>query len=313
MERLQKVLARAGVASRREAEQWILDGRVQVNGRTVTKLGTKVDPEADRVTVDGLRVGGEEPKLHFMLHKPRGYITALSDPRGRPHVGQLLPRVKARVYPVGRLDYDAEGLLLLTNDGELAHRLMHPRHRVPKTYLVKVRGIPEERDLERLRRGVRLEDGRTLPCEVAVAGSTGQHAWLEVTVYEGRYHLLKRMGLAVGHPVSKLKRVSFAGLRLGTLKPGACRPLTPGEVAQLKKAATRATAPPTTQPAAPQRSQPARSRAQLATPTIQRPRAPTASKSSVPTGSRSSPSGPFPSSSVDRQEKRRLSGDRGIG
>lgn len=207
-----------------------------VNNRTITALGTKVDPECDLVKVDGKPLRLNAPLTYILLNKPKACISAASDPEGRPVVTSLLgKRVKARVFPVGRLDWDAEGALLLTNDGELANKLMHPRYSMPKKYLVKVSDVPDEKDIQRLRDGVTLEDGRTLPAKAHLVRKTAENSWLELTVFEGRNRLVKRMCQAIGHPVCKLKRVEFAGLRLGLLKPGEWRPLMLEEVEWLKR------------------------------------------------------------------------------
>jgi pseudouridine synthase len=236
MERLQKALARAGVASRRAAERLIREGRVTVNGHTVTRMGTQVDPRSDVVKVDGTRVPSA-PRSHtyLALHKPRGFVTTLSDPEGRPTVRDLLPAVRTRVYPVGRLDFHTEGLLLFTDDGDLARDLMHPRNRVPRTYLAKVREEPSAEDLRRLARGAITLDGRkTLPaqCRVVRAGAT---TWVEITVVEGRKHQVRRMLEAVGHPVQRLRRVSYGGVALGRLPSGRVRALLPAEVDRLRR------------------------------------------------------------------------------
>jgi pseudouridine synthase len=237
MERLQKVLAHAGVASRRAAERLIVEGRVTVNGRVVTELGTRVDPARDAVKVDGTRLRAvSRIRTHLLLHKPRGYVTTLSDPQGRPTIRDLIGGVKSRVYPVGRLDFHSEGLLLLTDDGELARDLMDPRRRVPKTYHVKVRGKPDAASLERLRRGVLLDGRRTRPASVKTL-RPGENPWLEMTIVEGRNRQIRRMCLAVGHRVVKLRRVRFGPLELGRLGPGEHRPLTGDEVERLRRAA----------------------------------------------------------------------------
>jgi len=235
MERLNKVLARAGLASRRAADRLIEEGRVTVNGRIVRELGTRVDAERDAIKVDGRRIP-QAPSSHtyVLLNKPRGYVTTLSDPEGRPTVRELLHGVRGRVFPVGRLDFDSEGLLLLTDDGALARDLMHPRSGVTKTYAAKVRGAPGPEALARLRAGVPLEEGRTLPARVAVA-RRGPNPWLEVSVVEGRKHQVRRMLQAVGHPVLRLKRIRYAGLSLGSLRPGRLRHLSDEEVAMLRR------------------------------------------------------------------------------
>lgn len=251
-ERLQKILARAGIASRRAAEQYILDGRVKVNGKRVTELGTKADPDTDRIEVDGHGALEGEPMAYIAMYKPPTVITTLADPEGRQTIKDLLEMSRAeggrqfegglpRVFPIGRLDFDAEGLVLLTNDGELSNQLLHPRHHVPKTYVVKVRGRPEERQLERLKKGVRLreeEEGRssrrTAPAEVSIVKEGPSNTWLELTIFEGRKHQVKRMFDAIGHRVVRLIRTHFAGIALGELPPGGWRFLTKAEVAMLK-------------------------------------------------------------------------------
>ena len=251
LERLSKVLARAGVASRRGAEKLLAEGRVTVNGAVAREPGTRVDAERDAIKLDGRRLGAP-PATHtyLVLNKPRGYVTTLSDPQGRPTVRDLLRGVKARVYPVGRLDYHTEGLLLLTDDGELARDLMHPRSGVKKTYRAKVRGRPLAASLERLRQGVVVEGRRTLPAEARLVGA-GANAWLEVTVVEGRKHQVRRMLDAIGHPVQKLRRVRFDGLGLGRLAPGAVRRLTSGEVERLKRSVALSGGAKTLRPGAP--------------------------------------------------------------
>lgn len=232
-ERLQKILARAGIASRRKAEDLILHGHVTVSGRVVTELGTKADPEREHIKVDGKRIS-LQPLAYLVMNKPKGYVTTLADPEGRPTVADLLKGVKVRVYPVGRLDYDAEGLLLCTNDGDLAHRLMHPRYEVPKTYRVKVKGVMEEKALAKLRRGIVLEEGRTAPARVLPIRKTETNSWIELTIREGWNRQIKRMCERVGHPVLKLQRVRYGPLELGDLPVGRCRKLAPHEVALLK-------------------------------------------------------------------------------
>lgn len=235
--RLQRFLAQAGVASRRASERLIEEGRVTVNGATVTTLGTRVDPDRDAVKVDGRRVHAPRgAHTYVMLHKPREYVTTLSDPEGRPTVADLLPSTRARLFPVGRLDFHSEGLLLLTDDGDFAHALTHPRHRVPKTYVVKVRGNPAPEALARVRRGVVLEGRRTAPAEIRVT-RPGSNAWLEVTVTEGRKHLVRNLLAAVGHPVARLRRVAIGAVTLGRLPVGRSRPLEPDEIASLQAAA----------------------------------------------------------------------------
>jgi 23S rRNA pseudouridine2605 synthase len=239
--RLQKILSSAGVASRRAAERLIQDGRVSVNGRTTTELGTKADAAHDIVRVDGRRVNIATEPRYILLHKPPGVVTTRSDPQGRPTVITLLGGAADYVYPVGRLDYDSAGLLLLTNDGELAARLTHPRHEVPKVYRARVHGIPDAQALERLARGIPLDGRRTAPAIVrrvdrTPAGRTGD-AVLEITIREGRNRQVRRMCEAVGHKVKSLDRVQFGPLRDPHLKPGMFRELTPVEIKALKIAA----------------------------------------------------------------------------
>ncbi|HUC44376.1 MAG TPA: pseudouridine synthase [Candidatus Sulfotelmatobacter sp.] len=235
-DRLQKALAHAGIASRRAAERLIRAGRVSVNGEVVVALGTKVDPEHDAIRVDGKRI--PPPPAHatwLALHKPRGVVTTLSDPEGRPTIRDLLRGVRTRVYPVGRLDYDSEGLLLLTDDGRVARDLMHPSSGVEKTYLAKVRGVPDAESLRRLARGVPLDGKRTGPARVRIV-KRGENPWLEIVIAEGRNRQVRRMLLAEGHPVQRLRRVAYGGVSLGTLGAGDLRPLTAREIDGLRKA-----------------------------------------------------------------------------
>lgn len=234
LERLQKILSQAGVASRREAEGIITAGRVAVNGTVVTELGTKADPEKDRITVDGKPVRPETVKVYILLYKPTGYMTTLKDPEGRPVVTDLLKGIKERVYPVGRLDYNTEGLLLLTNDGAWANRLAHPRHEVEKEYLVKVRGKASPEQLRRLAAGVELEEGRTAPAKVTPIHESEKNSWLSITIHEGRYRQVRRMCEAVSLSVVRLKRSRYGFLDLGELKPGEYRLLTVVEAERLR-------------------------------------------------------------------------------
>ena len=242
--RLQKAMADAGVASRRSAEEMIREGRVTVNGRVIREMGVKIDPDRDHVKVDGRHLKPPAPKAYVMLHKPKDVLTTLEgqeeDDRGT--VREFLRGVKQRVFPVGRLDYDTEGLLLLTNDGELAQKLLHPRYHVPKTYLTKVKGVLTDEEVRQLERGIRLEDGMTAPARVKKIRKAEENSWIELTIYEGRTHQVKRMLEAVGHPVLKLKRERFGPLTLGTLPTGEYRFLTDVEIHKLKAAAR--TAPP---------------------------------------------------------------------
>jgi len=233
-ERLQKILSRCGIASRRKAEEMILEGRVTVNGRVAT-LGMKADIARDHIKVDGKLIRGTEPKVYLIFNKPRGCITSLHDPQGRPTIKDFLRRVKVRVYPVGRLDYHSEGLLILTNDGDLASAILHPSHRIPKTYHVKVDGFIEDEEVKRLQRGIRLEDGVTAPAKVSLIRKTKANSWFEVTIHEGKKRQVRRMFERIGHPVIKLKRIRIDGIELGDLPPGEFRYLTPEEVRRLKR------------------------------------------------------------------------------
>jgi len=249
MERLQKILSQAGVASRRTSEQLMLEGRVTVNGATVRELGTKADPAADDIRVDGRRIRPAEQHRYLLLNKPRGYVTTRSDPQRRPTVLDLLGGVREYVYPVGRLDFDSEGLLLLTNDGELAARLTHPSHQVARVYEVRVAGIPNSRDLERLARGVTIDGRRTEPAQLQVVPDrTADRATVRITIHEGRNRQVRRMFDAIGHPVDELRRVAIGPIRDARLKTGTWRDLSAPEVAALKRA-TQMTKPPAKTPA----------------------------------------------------------------
>lgn len=233
-QRLQKILASAGVASRRRSEELILAGRVSVNGQVVAELGAKADPEADEITVDGALVPREVGRVYFALNKPAGYLTSKSDPRGRRTVMALAPEVPG-LHPVGRLDYDTSGLLLLTNDGDFTLALTHPRYGVPKTYEAEIEGHPTERLLQRLRDGVRLEDGYTAPAKVVLLGPLGSNARVRVTLNEGRNRQVRRMFEAIGHPVIRLKRLCVGAITLDGLSSGALRPLSQQEIVALKQ------------------------------------------------------------------------------
>jgi 23S rRNA pseudouridine2605 synthase len=236
-ERLQKVMARAGVASRRHSEELIVAGRVSVNGEVVTSLGTKVDPAHDTVAVDGTVLALGVHHAYFALNKPRGYVTTMSDPHGRPTVAEFVPPEPPGLFAVGRLDMDTSGLLLLTNDGELGVRLLHPRHHVPKTYRAVVAGQPTEYEIERLREGIQLDDGPTQPADVETLAAAGKNTLVRITIREGRKRQVRRMFSSLGHPVVELKRVSFGPVELGGQPEGTVRGLTAGEVAALKDAA----------------------------------------------------------------------------
>jgi len=234
-ERLHVVLARAGVASRRQAEELIREGLVTVNGKVVLKPGTQVVWGQDAIRVNKRLVHRLAPQVTIVLNKPKQVLTTSHDPRGRPTTADLVKNIKARLFPVGRLDYHTEGLLVLTNDGELAHHLQHPRYGIPKTYLTKVKGLPGEQILRRLRSGVMLDGRPTAPAQVKKTSTTGRNSWLEITIKEGRNRQIRRMCAAVGHPVMKLKRIRYGPIRLGALKPGTHRQLTLIEVARLRK------------------------------------------------------------------------------
>lgn len=235
-ERLQRYLARSGLGSRRSCEALILEGRVRVNGQVASKLGTKVAPGVDVITCDGRRVAPSEEQVYLLLHKPAGVITSLSDPRGRPVIPDLLPRQGLpRLFPVGRLDYLTEGLLLLTNDGTLAHALMHPSFEVEREYLAKVRGRPTPAEVHRLSAGVVLDGARLRADEVAILTHGVDSTWLRIVVREGHYHEIRRLCEAIGHPVLKLKRVRLGPIVLGRLPKGAWRRLSSREVANLRR------------------------------------------------------------------------------
>lgn len=233
-ERLQKVLAHAGVASRRKAEQLILEGRVKVNGAVITELGTKADPERDHIKVDGKHIGAPERPVYIAMNKPKNFVTTVTDPQGRATVIDLLRGVKARVYPVGRLDYHSEGLLLLTNDGEMAKRITAPATHVPKIYVVKTNGALTAEQEEGFRRGVPLEGKRTAPAGLKII-QRGENPWYEVKLIEGRQNQIRLMFKHFGRLVEKLRRVKIGFLELGPLKPGEFRHLSAREVARFRK------------------------------------------------------------------------------
>ena len=237
-ERLQKVMAHAGVASRRHSEKIIQEGRVKVNGQVVTELGTRVGPN-DLVEVDDVPIYREEPR-YIMLYKPRNTISAVSDDRGRDTVVECVKGIEERIYPVGRLDFDTTGLLLLTNDGNFSHVLMHPRYQVPKVYIASIDGIPTQGELTRLSRGVQLEEGKTSPAQARILSTNRQKnsSVVQLTIHEGWNHQVKRMFEAIGYKVSRLKRERLGFLDLGRLNPGQWRELTAFEVGKLLAQAT---------------------------------------------------------------------------
>jgi pseudouridine synthase len=236
LERLQKFISQAGIASRRAAEKMIQEGRVSVNGKVVTELGVKVDPLKDKVSVDGKPVKSAEKMVYYLLNKPKGYLSTAKDDRDRKTVIDLLQDIKQRVYPVGRLDNNTEGLLLLTNDGTLMNQLLHPKYEIYKTYVVKVDRRPEEEKLDKLRAGIKLDDGLTAPAKVYVTGYDPLRdlTTLEVTIHEGRNRQVRRMFAAIGHDVKGLKRIEFAGLTLSGLRRGQYRELTAREIEMLQ-------------------------------------------------------------------------------
>jgi 23S rRNA pseudouridine2605 synthase len=243
-ERLQKIISTAGVASRRAAEELIAQGRVEVNGEVVRTLGTKADPERDEIKVDGRRIKEQKRKRYILLYKPRGYVTTRSDPQGRPTVMDLLKGVKEYVYPVGRLDYDSEGLLLLTNDGDLAARLMHPSHEIEKVYEARVRGVPAPEDLERLARGIVIDGRRTAPAKIRLAerppkvtASGAEQTFVEVVLHEGRQRQVRRMFESIGHPVARLRRIRIGPIVDEEIPIGHWRELTSQEIGRLQRSA----------------------------------------------------------------------------
>lgn len=235
LERLQKIIAHAGFASRREAEVMIREGRVTVNGRVVTELGSRALPGRDHIKVDGKLITREEPHRYILMYKPKEVMTTVEDPQGRKTVIDLVRGIRERIYPVGRLDFHSEGLIVLTNDGDLAFKVSHPRHGSVKTYHVKVRGVPEPRMVEKLQRGITIDGKRTLPCGIEQMKTTGRgleegNSWYEVKLREGRTQQIRKMFKAVGHPVTKLRRVAIGPISDPKLTPGDWRELTKQEV-----------------------------------------------------------------------------------
>jgi 23S rRNA pseudouridine2605 synthase len=233
-QRLQKIIAEMGIASRRKAEELIVEGRVTVNGQ-VAVIGMKADPLRDHIKVDGKLLTQPEKKVYYIFNKPRGVVTSMSDPQGRPTVNDFLRGIKQRVYPVGRLDYDSEGMLILTNDGEFAYAILHPSKKIPKTYLVKVKGVLENEDIEKLSKGMKLDGVMTAPAKVRRLRKTENNSWIEMTIYEGRKRQIRKMLERVGHPVIRLLRVRINGLEMGELSPGACRRITQEEMKKIGK------------------------------------------------------------------------------
>jgi len=230
--RLQKILSEMGVTSRRKAEDLITEGRVTVNGQTAT-IGMKADPSKDHIKLDG-KLLMQQAKVYLIFHKPKHVVTSLTDPEGRKTVRDFLKGVKYRVFPVGRLDYDSEGLLLLTNDGDFAHALLHPSKEIYKTYHVKVKGTLEEKELAQLQSGIRLKEGVTAPAKVRRLKKTEQNSWLEISIHEGKNRQVRKMLEKVRHPVLKLKRIRINGIELGNLTAGRYRYLTHDEISKIK-------------------------------------------------------------------------------
>ena len=232
-ERLQKIIARAGVAGRRAAEKMIREGRVRVNDVVVRQLGARADVEKDEIRVDGNLLSPEVSKIYLMLNKPKDYVTTLHDPQGRPIVTELLSDVAERVFPVGRLDYDSEGLLLMTNDGDFAHKLLHPRFGIPRIYRAKIKGNLSSAEVRAIERGLELEDGKFRPEAFHIEKTNRRSCWVNLTITEGRSRMIRRGFASLGHPVLRLIRVAISDLYLGGLKAGAYRSLTKGEIQRL--------------------------------------------------------------------------------
>ncbi len=236
-ERLQKVMSHAGIASRRKAEEMILAGKVKVNNKIVTELGAKVDPKKDIIIVDGGKPIKQESKIYVLFHKPKGVVTTAEDPEGRTTVLHYIKGIKQRIYPVGRLDYNTDGILLLTNDGDLAYGITHPSHEIEKTYVVQVRGLPKEEELDILRSGVKLEDGITAPAKVKILGRDEIRGLtkFEMIIHEGKNREIRRMCETIGYPVRSLSRIKLAFLTLQGLRRGQYRYLTEEEVLELQE------------------------------------------------------------------------------
>lgn len=235
MIRINKYLSAAGVSSRREADRLIEQGRVKVNGKIVQTLGSKIDENKDRIEVDGKTVEGTQGKIYMLLNKPPEFLVTLKDPFQRPTIMDFLPKLKTRIFPVGRLDFDSEGLLLMTNDGELANRLTHPRYEIKKNYLVKIQGHPEKVQISRLERGIPLDGKKTAPAKISSVSSSPKRSLFKVELHEGRKREIRRMFEAIGYHVLLLRRIKFAGLTLDGLNPGDWRYLTKTEVQNLYK------------------------------------------------------------------------------
>ena len=233
LERLQKIIAQAGLVSRREAERMILAGRVSVNNLVTRHLGTKADSEKDEIRVDGMLIHNESEKIYIMLNKPRGYVTTLHDPHRRPIVADLLSDVSSRIFPVGRLDYDSQGMLIMTNDGDFAQKLLHPRFRIPKVYRVKIKGRLSKSELSALHKGIELEDGKFLPEEISVIKNNKKSSWLLMTLREGKNRIIRRALESIEHDVAEIVRIRIGGVELGDLRTGQYRFLTKAETGKL--------------------------------------------------------------------------------
>ncbi len=222
-ERLQKILAKAGVCSRRKAEEHIKKGRIAIDGRIVTEMGLKIDPDHHLIEFNSKPVSSPEKKIYILLNKPAGYVTTLNDPQGRPIVTSLLKKISSRVFPVGRLDLDTEGALIMTNDGELAQRILHPSFEINKTYVAKVAGRPNQMKLQQLTRGIELEGRKTSPARLKILNTEASTSTIEITIHEGRKRQVRKMFAAIGHRVLELKRIAYGGLKLGSLPKGKYR------------------------------------------------------------------------------------------
>ena len=232
-ERLQKILAKAGIASRRGAEELIRQGKVTVDGKVVTEMGYRLDPAEHKIAFEGKQISAEEEKIYLLLNKPQGYVTTLKDPQGRPIVTALLKEIKARVFPVGRLDFDTEGALILTNDGDFTQRILHPSFEIKRTYLATVAGHPSPKALHQLEEGIELEGKKTWPAKVRVVKKNKTSTTIETTIHEGRKRQVRKMFQAIGHRVLHLKRIAYGNLKLGALPTGEYRVLTPPEINQI--------------------------------------------------------------------------------
>src|SRR3972149_6170232 len=230
LERLQKIIARAGVASRREAEKMMLDGRVSVNNQIIRQLGVRADINKDQIRIDGALIYTESEKVYILLNKPRGYVTTLHDPQQRPIVTDLLHDVSVRVFPVGRLDYDSQGLLLMTNDGDFAQKLLHPRFHIHRTYQVKIKGTLKKEEIRTLTRGIDLEDGKFRPDDLRVSRINEKSSWLFMTLHEGKNRIIRRALSSLGHEVLEIVRIRLGGIELGELRTGQYRFLTRKEI-----------------------------------------------------------------------------------